>query len=121
MLVLRARWQGTTTQQLASTGHGVAALAVAVPLLLLTGYEAPRTIMGLAASLKSQAKAAAAVGKAPPRKSRTLALLRNVSWQLWSTISRQGAKQETDQAEDIEEDDRLVPGASCQVQAGIGM
>jgi hypothetical protein len=120
LLALRTRWEGTTTQQLASTGQGVAALAVAVPLLLLSGYEAPRTIMGLVASLKSQAKAAAAA-KAPPRMRRALKLLRKVLGQLLSTICRQRPKQEADQADDLEGDDRFVPGSSCQMQAGIVM
>jgi hypothetical protein len=117
LLALRVRWEGTTTQQLASTGQGVAALAVAVPLLLLTGNETPRTIMGLAASLKSQAKAAA-VDKAVLRKRRSLTMLLKMSEQLLSTIRRQGAKQEAEQAEDLEGNNRLVPGTSCQVQAG---
>ncbi len=73
--------------------------------------------MGLVALLKSQAKAAAAA-KAPPRMRRALTLLRTVSRQLLSTIRRQGWKQDADQAEDLEGDNRLVPGTSCQVQAG---
>ena len=117
LLALRTRWEGTTSQQLASTGHGVAALAVAAPLLLLTCYEAPRTIRGLVASLKSQARAAAAA-KALRHKSSTLAVLRKVSGQLLSTMRRQGPQQEADQAGNQEDEDRLVlPGACCQVQA----
>ena len=114
LLALRTRWEGTTSQQLTSTGHGVAALVVALPLLLLTCYEAPRTIRGLVASLKSQARAAAEV-KASPRKS-TLKTLRKVSGHLLSTMGGQGPQQEADQAGDQE--DRLVLfGACCQVQA----